>query len=331
VALPPPIGSQVESTFTNGSSLIRGNFTAFISGANVTVKDAAGDHMFRSGNWTEPIGPASQGSAYVRYHYFQWLRVSFEKTEMRLEADKREVHAFAGRLTLAGQTTAFFDVTSGFLAYGGVRRDLPRGRLNLTGYLSFETWNETGRLEVELRTRPEVLGFKSTPHQNPDATAPKLAKPDETGPSLWWKVAMGVAAVAGVVLLVNRRAGRIRIDEVEWALFSGHNKRALAKARALVRRRPRDANAIFLYGASLAAVGRADQVVEELEPLADRLQPAAQAGIAYLLTVAATRLGDRARADRWSATASRDPELRRRLQREGIGVPRTSRVDIAYA
>lgn len=317
----PPIDGQIEGNFTQGSSLIRGNFTAFIWGANVTVRDSAGEHYFRSGNWTEAIDPASQGSSYLRYHYFQWLRVTFGASDLRLSVNQREAHFTAGRLWYDGTTNASFVDAVGFALFDGKRKELAPGRLTLSGELSFMARNETGRLAVDLRAAPGVLGFQLASPVSAEGTNQQLATPTQTESSLWLRIAFLSAALAGAVFLANRHVREVRIDDVEWALFNQRPRRARRLAKRLLRKRPSNVDALFLYGTSLLVLQDFRGIMKQVEPRALRLPAGKRLGVSYLLAVSARRVGDSGRERRWANEAARDKALRGELIRDGLWNP----------
>lgn len=323
------LGNHVAAGLTNGSSTFEGNLTALMWGANLTIQNASGSETFRSGAWTEKVGPPG---GRVQYRFVQELRVDFSNAVLGLSLEGRQAFLYAANFAFTGNGPTSFHAVAGFAEFDGTRRELP-ALLELSGNLSFGASNRTGLLYVDLSAPPPALGF---------APAQRTAPSDSSGHSIpatrpsaeMTVLGMGLSSVAliGFIGLAarRRRLRAVQIEDVEMALFTGQNAKAMRMARVLVARQPKDPDAVFLYGASLAVVKGPAVMLAELEPLVNKLPLGRRAGAAFLLAQAALRIGDNTRALFWGTEAARDPILRKRLANDalesvGRGVP-----DFAY-
>lgn len=316
----PPNAVRVAQS--NGTVILRGDFLLRVWNSTVVVHNATGQHGYRSGNWTEPLGPIPPGVPHpVRYRHYQTVRLVASNATLELQLRSRPLSAATTSIGCFGNFTGIFTDARGDVGYGGNRSPVAEDTWQLVGEMMLSVSNETldgSRLSARIEARPEVFGILSPRVRPPEQSGPsgRAIIPSRSSPMEIGAGALAFLAVAAVGLFSRRR--RVpRLEDIEWALLSGRPTTAARLAKRRLRLHTSDHDTIFLYGASFLARGKTRQLVRRVEPYAIRLPVESRRGPAYLLAMAYSGW-NRAAARRWAAEARADPDLHRELQRGGF-------------
>lgn len=297
-----------------------GNFSVRVWNATVTIRNATGEHSYRSGNWTEGIGPSGPGQPHmVRHRHYQTVRLDVRDAELVLSPSQRESRIVAQRVKCVGDFPASLRQVTGLIEYDGGEASVQEAEWGVNNVTAFEAWNETAKGMARFEAPAAAFGLQSPekPPTNPPDGAPRTALPVRTSPTEMGAGFLAFLAVAGFALLVNRRRRPVDNRQIEWALLSGQPGKAARMAKHRLRSTPDDADTVFLYGASLLVRGLVDDVVRRVEPLVIRLPDDQRHGHAYLLALS-HRARDEAASARWAREASSEPLLLRELERSGM-------------
>lgn len=327
VIFPVPPGST-KAIASDGAISALGSFSVYVWDAAVLVNDVSGERRFESGETVRGVGPQPPGQQHpVREREFRLLRLDAVDATLEVRTSGRSLQWVAPALTIQGDVEATLRGSTGAINHAGDWLALANEDLAIEGPIILYAWNETAdasRLSGRLEASPAAMGF---PAEEAPARLLRVlgARPvppasDPGGPG-WLAAALlsGGAAILGIT--GYRRFRTARIEDVEWALLRGRPRQAETLARRLVKKNPRHADAVFLYGASLLARKRHRQLLRDLAPLLERLGAHEQPTIAFLLSISAHECGETLKARRWSARAASDPVLRARMLRDEGAVP----------
>lgn len=298
-------GAPVMQRYGTLDGVASGNFTLYVWGADVKVTTGDGERTYRSGSWSEnATGPGPRGV--VRDDYWQFLRIGVADGVLSFQHQAGLAQWTASSVNAATEGTATYFQADAMLASEGFVYEAEQDSLEVEGRVIQRlqaTEDDPSALRSDLRAHNATLSVAGTAIPQPAAVAPA---------SWWLAVPILLAGAAAVgILWVRRRRRRlavtdlVRIQRARDALMAQRPRRALRRARGVLRHFPDDREAWFVVGAGLMRLGRYDQVLaraEELPEAVTQFPPFAfVAGLCHL------RLGQREEARRWLAVAARDP------------------------
>lgn len=311
-----------------GRVVASGNFSIRVIDAEIHVQNQTERKAYESGNWTSEIGPGLPAQPnIVREFHQQLVRLDVTDAVLELVTVDRPIAYAAERFTLAGNMTGFFSDASGMITKNGESSKIQERAWELTGRINLDTWKSVadgGVLKARLEANPEVFGLQPPATSN-DYSGNPVALPNAESRRTLGVITIPVLAVLSVLgFAVYRRNHPPQIEDVELALLTRNPRRARSLARRIVRLNPKHPNAVFLYGAALLALGRYADLVRTIEPLALKIPAHRRTGTAFVLAVAAGKMGDAIKARRWKSEAQKESLLATELQRRvGPAVTRT--------
>ena len=308
----PPEFVQAEAN--NGTFRFAGNISLTIWDAAVHMSSESDAFVEESGRTHKPV------AATVGETEYRLLRIDAVNATLFLQVHTGVAHVAAAALDVVGVGHAVFQGTKGVVDDEGGPRILDREPLTVTG--RFSTFFQEGEARVQLTDgRMQYAAATQVEPIVPNAT------PSWWSPWLW----LTLLAIVPLVFLGVRRSRPVTVDDVEWAILSGKSRRGLRLAKRLVGKNPGDPDAVFLYGTTLLARGRFATILKTIEPLSLRIETSSRRGIAFVLAVAAHGSKDPLRARRWAIEAAQDPQLRKRLEHDGVLTTSPSVLQSGYA
>jgi hypothetical protein len=305
-----------------GVIVASGNFSMNLWDTIVSVRNNTEHHTYFSGNWTQGIGPFTPNQPHaIRDRYEQWVRIDVQGAILELTSIGRGVSFAAAGFSVDGNVSAVFSNAHGSVEHAGRHASLAKTRWAMAGPMRLDLWHPVANgsfLQGHLVAPPQTLGMP-TPTPGANERVDTLSSPRER---FAWPVLASMipfTLLLGVMGLLHYRLARpSTAGDVEMALSRREPLRAQRLARRLVASRPRDPNAIFLFGAALMLGGDHQKVIREIEPLAFGLADRERAGVAFVLALAANTLGQGTKTRRWANEAARDPVLRGQLVAERL-------------
>lgn len=280
-----------ETLVRGGSQNIRGDLTLVAWEANVTVRAGGKEETYRSGDWTEPIGPVPA----MRRLVSQTVRLTIRQGLLELESDSRPFALAASEVQVRGPGSITFRDVSGNIQSHGSIVALERASWTVPEFESLRTWNESSlahRVSASLVAPGESLGVDWKDSEPLAAAATRLAESAEVRESLLGPSALVIGGTSAWFLTGRLRAGSaIRLDDVELALLQGRPGRARRLAQRRLRSHPGDPDTAFLLGASYLGMGRPSQAIAVVEPLLIEATESQGRGLALLLARAERELG----------------------------------------
>lgn len=303
----PAGASQTE--LRESSITVTGNLTIYLWDTWLNVTDQDGHSSYHAGQ--EFASTATPGAP-ARESLSRLLTLRLTNAEISITLD-------AGRALVVSQL-------SSIKAIGEARLNSALGTVNghavldepidIQGEFRLESTNQSTN---DQRMRG-LLSYRADTTSVTAGTANIAAPTSPNRPiSPWW---LAIAAVP--MLLIGtvagiRRYGPVTLDDVEYAILAGHDRRAHSSARRLAKKTPRDPDAVFLYATTLLQRKNFGPLVEKIEPLAAQIPKPERRGIAFVLAVASHALGDKQRSAKWGAEAAREPLLAQKLEESGLG------------
>ncbi len=309
----------IELSSKNGPIVLVGDFSVYLWDSSINVTDQAGTTSYRSGNWTEPIGPSSSPPA-VRHRHDQVVRLDVHRGQFHLQTGQHATHWRANEIVINGFFEAQIDKATGKVAIDGTETMLDSDSITIAGDGTMRAHNASGsppRLRATVAMSDATLTAPvsapvSTEAQIPTQAAAAAPQASPQKPWLWLWSFLLLIPILGIVAL-RVEPWRPDLTDVEWAILTNRPRRARRWAGRVVRREPENPDALFLYASTLLEARRFEQVLDAVEPLAKKIPMPQRRGIAYTLAVAALRLKDKKRVQLWAREAARDPELRQRM------------------
>lgn len=264
---------------------ITGDFVVEIMGLHVALDADDYASEFRTGEESESTaaGAVTQGYARLLRLFVQdgVLEFDLKKT------DAKVAYALTGGVASSESGTATFrDITTatGFQATSVLR----------------------GPFVIE--ERPSDAGLAVTA-QSPGAPGPDASPMASlaAAPATGWIV--GGAIILAVIAIVVREFRAPNVQSIEYALESGHYRKAARLSTRILRHDPLDESAQLSRAIAWSRVGRQGRVVRVLEPFLERHEPS-DGTIHYVLGLARHDLGqvDEAR-DAMAEAVRRTPSL----------------------
>lgn len=299
----------VQATLGVSEVVVRGDLRIALWENLVTVSSESGDRSFESGARTD------QTAVSVRERNETLLVLTARDARLSLHLASGQARVAGPRVEVDGTLDAIFRAAAGSLRGPAGDIAMAHEPLLVSGDLRLLTWNatSTGRLGGDLGLRDGLYSLPTTGQQGLLATGAPASGPG-VPPLVWLLAAVVLVAVAWIA----RGRRKVSVEDVEWDLLNERFRRGHRRARRLVAQRPRDPDAVFLYGSSLLTVAGPRELVQRIEPLALGLAPAARRGVAYILAVASKSMGDPRRARRWAQEAAAEPALRAQMRKDGL-------------
>ncbi len=304
----PNGASQTE--LEDGRIRVTGNLTLHLWDTWLNVTDGQTTTTYRAG-WEERSSTGPAGSV-VQERQSRLLTLRMVKAEVVLTLDSGRALLVSPRSAITASGQAHLTSTLGSINNHMIL-DEP---IDVRGDFRLESTNGTSgdnRMRGLLSYRAEVTSIQAGTAQ---IIAP--ASPSK-GMSAWWLVAASVPVLLVGTVAGIRRYGPVTLDDVEYAILSGHDRRAHRSARRLAKKTPRDPDAVFLYATTLLQRKDFKPLLENIEPLAANIPKPERRGIAFVLAVASHALGDKQRSAKWGAEAAREPLLAQKLEESGVG------------
>ncbi len=307
-----PAGAT-QTTLTNGTVHVQGNLTIYAWETVVDVTDQQGDTSYASGTRSQSPGPAPGTTLPAHERETRLLTINARNASATITIESGQILLSSAAVPLHVVGNALFSSALGRIGDHAVLQEdlLVDGRFQLEA--NNKTGSETRRLEGTLAFRPGEAHLRAGDQELGAAQTVARSQPP------WWLMAIA----AGTLVLSAagyQRYKPTRIEDVELAFLSGRSKRANRLAQRLVRKTPRDPDAVFLYGTALLQQSDHERLIRKLEPLAKALKKGERRGVAYLLAVAAHVVNDEARTRKWGAEAAKDPELAKHLAEHGLTI-----------
>lgn len=326
VSTQPPVNTQVRyehpedylQIASNKSTIqLSGDFAMAVWDARVKLNE--------TNEWrTVETGRTERGVAQnVRESDHRLLWIHAKNATLFLDVHLGPVLLASPTFGFRGAGVASFQGSSGLLTQDAETYALDREPVRVTGMLDAELVKETARPRANLEISKGEVEFEGASLDV--ARTPEVAS---ESPLRW---AWGALLLLPAAWLCVRRFRPVTIDDVEWAILSGKSRRGLSLAKRLVAKNPQDPDAVFLYGTTLLARGRFASVLETIEPLGLKIEPRLRRGIAFVLAVAAHGSNDPLRTRRWAKEAAQDPQLRNRLEEDGVLAASPSVLQSGYA
>lgn len=313
-----------------GAAHFSGNFSVVFWFANVSVEAADGSNTAHfSGPATRSAieGAPNQTRPLARQRVDQLVVIRAVNATMLLSGSRPFSFA-APMVQLEGTGDAAFQAAYGTVVASLGREWVVGHAVNVAGDFRLaveEDGTQGDMLAGSLEVQEGALWASSGMPAHGRVTVTRTGGiPNGSGSD--WKPAVPSALMAAAVVLVigglaigvRSRLETVRIDDVELALLLGRPRRARLGAALLLRRDPRDADALFLLGAAFFQQRSLGRAVRALEARVSLIDPSRRRGIAFLLCLAHARLGHHAEALKWAREAREDPLLRERLHSEGL-------------
>lgn len=311
----------VQSVLDDGTLTVAGSLSLVLWQANVTVTpDAGPDEEFTSGTsgedaYADPIG----GNALARTRVDQLLVIRAENATLRLRVNSSGSLVAAETIAATGRMNATFRDANGAVTAGAAPFPLSGEDLTIDGILRLQARGQAGS-DTQLKGAVSMWEGSVRSGSREIRVAPGDAAGVGRPAAMGAAIVLFMLAAATVPAWAVVRTRTPTIDAVEWALLGGRPVRAQRLATRLAAAQPRNADAVFLLGATLLSNARYTEAIRRVEPLAEALAPAQRSGIALVLAVAAEAVGDRHRELRWAKEAAREPLLAGHVQ-AGVGDP----------
>lgn len=316
---PPP--DHMEARPAGAAYTIRGNLSIAVWDAALALASQGQRTTYEGGTSVRGVYPSPLGPGMLRERDYRLMTLHATNAVLEVEGPAAGAVLALPRVVLDGPANATFSQTAGVLQVGVAAPTVLPDELVVDADLHVEAWrpfSASDRLAAVM-TCHALAGLEDGEGTSllADAAPGEEARFRGMAPLAWIAGSSGLALAGG--LAVHRRNRPVRIEDVEWALLTRDARRSQHLARRLVRQRPSDPDAIFLYGSALLGRGLTARVLRDLEPLARNVAAAHRAGIAYILAVAARAQGNPSLARRWAAEAAAEPVLRTQLLRQNMG------------
>lgn len=312
------LGEPIFRSTTPVGWTAKGDFTMYIWGANVTANDGTQTTTYRSGSWYENATGSQLGPrGLARTEYWQLLTMTAFDATIRFDMSEglAQWAALDSTIQTSGQVS--------FLAASG-RFDSPtsiyqadRQPVQIGGMVS-QRVQSAAASPANLFSR--VDGSDSYINLASAAAKPKVPALDG-GAASWMVGGFLLIALLVTATIIARRAWRggswdREMVKASEALVNRHNRRARWRARRLLRRDPKDADAWLVYGASLHSDDAHERVIREIGPVAQRLEM--NPSLSFLVGVSSVKLSRMKQAAKWLQAAGRDPVFLREIQQSPL-------------
>lgn len=296
---------------TNGASqlVVEGAAWLYLWGVNATVRDTAKNETFASGTWTENHG----GANLAKTPHHQFLAIRVVDAHVGISQNSGDILGVASRLDVRQVGYGRFERASGRAMFGEIETHLESRQLELVGVfdLAFGPSKSNGRLGIHAVGSATSMRLDGADWPLPGQAATRRAQiPAIMVPLFALATAGGIFTWATVSW--RGRSASSALQGAESAILERRPHRARRHLKRWMQRRPRDADAWFLYGATWLQEDDPERVVRELGPVMGRFDGSDQWGLAFLLALAHARLKESDAALAWLAKALEEPMFRQR-------------------
>lgn len=312
----PADGLPIVRASPTGAGVVEGDAWLYLWSLNATLAEGRGrTASFPSGFWTDNrTGTEVDSHGVAREDHAQFLALHLQNARLRVEQRRGDVLVAADAVHVTGDVQAILEGAHGVLDGLGPPTRLDGEALELAGDLNLTVRSASSPTAVRIEARGHVdhAALDGAPLAG-GGTVARSPLPSIVAIAFLVLAALGAASWGAAAL--RRR----RVDPIERAedfVLKGRPERARRELRSFLERRPNDVQAWFLLGASWLQENAPERLIEELEPVARRLQGPDLATLAFLLAMAHARLRSSEAVLEWLPQAVRDPALRERAAGE---------------
>lgn len=289
---------------------IRGDFSLYMWGSNVSVEDGIEPKSYRSGAWYENSTGSQTGPRGVaRTEYWQLLRLDVTDGALVLLHDQGEAGWTAPEARVETVGSATFEESRGTLESAETIFELDGATLTIEGDIlqTFRASEDApGSLSSYVNARGASLRGASLTMPNPHVASSAIL--------IVSLPLLGLAAIIGAFYGVRQyqtRSWNYNLRKAEQALGERRFEDAVKHTSRLIDRRAASTaaatDALFLHAAARIEAGDPDWILRELPRR--MLELGSPPTLAYLVALAAAQVGDVANTKKWMDAIRHDPQL----------------------